>query len=135
MLYLWSIESIDLGWENAFKGETACSDRFRIACALARCQLSDIELLTLITVRGRGGLRPERRGFHRVETMKDITKIAVVAVLILALSPFAGFWIVALIGAGLLLLPAGAVISALLPKTWRHIEDSFFSRTPLFPAA
>lgn len=67
--------------------------------------------------------------------MKDITKIAVVAVLILALSPFAGFWIVALIGAGLLLLPAGAVISALFPKAWWHIEHSFFSRTPLSPAA
>ncbi|HRD66020.1 MAG TPA: hypothetical protein PKY50_07675 [Candidatus Competibacter sp.] len=67
--------------------------------------------------------------------MKDITKIAVFAILVLALSPFAGFWIVALIGAGLVLLPAGAVMSTCFPKAWRHIEDSLFSRAPSLPAA
>lgn len=70
-----------------------------------------------------------------METMKDITKIAVFAILVLALSPFAGFWIVALIGAGLLLLPVGAVISTFFPKAWRHIEGSLFSRSPSLPAA
>ena len=67
--------------------------------------------------------------------MKDITKIVVFAILVVALSPFAGFWIVALIGAGLLLLPAGAAISTFFPKTWRHIEDSLLTKTHFLPTA
>lgn len=66
--------------------------------------------------------------------MKDITKIAVFAIL-LALSPFAGFWIVALAGAGLLLLPAGAAISKFFPKAWRHIEDSLLAKIRFLPTA
>jgi hypothetical protein len=67
--------------------------------------------------------------------MKDITKIVVFAILVLALSPFAGFWIVALIGAGLLLLPVSAVIARFFPKAWRHIEDSVFAGTRFLPTS
>ena len=67
--------------------------------------------------------------------MKDMTKIVVFAILVLALSPFAGFWIVALIGAGLLLLPIGAAISMFFPKAWRHIEDRLLVKTHFLPAA
>lgn len=57
--------------------------------------------------------------------MKDLVKIVAFAVLVIALAPFAGFWIVALVGAGLLALPLGAVISKLFPNLWRHVEDVF----------
>lgn len=67
--------------------------------------------------------------------MKNITKIVMFAILVVALSPFAGFWIVALIGAGLLLLPAGAAISKFFPKTWRHIEDGLLAKTRFLPTA
>ncbi len=66
--------------------------------------------------------------------MKELLKIAVCAVLVLALSPLAGFWIVALVGAGLLLLPIGAVVAKTCPETWKHIENNLFSRT-FFPSA
>ncbi len=81
------------------------------------------------------GLCPERQGFHCVDIMKDIIKMAVLAIVVLALSPALGFWIVALLGAALFLLPAGAAVSVLFPKAWRHIEDSLFSRTHLLPSA
>ena len=48
--------------------------------------------------------------------MKSLITVAVFAVVVLALSPFIGFWIVALVGACLLLLPAGAVVFAVFPK-------------------
>lgn len=67
--------------------------------------------------------------------MKDITKIVVFAILVVALSPFAGFWIVALIGGGLILLPIGAAISTFFPQAWRHIEDSLFAKTRFLPTA
>ena len=63
--------------------------------------------------------------------MRNIIKIAVLAIVVLALSPALGFWIVALVGAALFLLPAGAAVSVLFPKAWRHIEGSLFSRTHL----
>ncbi|MBK8185524.1 MAG: hypothetical protein IPK63_22550 [Candidatus Competibacteraceae bacterium] len=65
--------------------------------------------------------------------MKNMTKIAVFIVLVLALSPFAGFWIVALVGAGLILLPASAVVSTFFPKTWHRIEESLFDQTHVMP--
>lgn len=67
--------------------------------------------------------------------MRNITKIAAFAILVLVLAPFAGFWIVALIGAGLLLLPVGAAIAKFLPMTWRHIEDSLLAKTHFLPTA
>jgi hypothetical protein len=67
--------------------------------------------------------------------MRNITKIAAFAILLLALAPFAGFWIVALIGAGLLLLPVGAAIAEFLPTAWRHIEDSLLAKTHFLPTA
>ncbi|QQS54837.1 MAG: hypothetical protein IPM89_03050 [Candidatus Competibacteraceae bacterium] len=66
--------------------------------------------------------------------MKNIIKIAVLTIVVLVLSPVLGFWIVALVGAALFLLPAGAAVSVLFPKTWRHIEDSLFSRVHLLPS-
>lgn len=81
------------------------------------------------------GLRPERWSFHGVYIMSNIIKIAVLAIVILALSPVLGFWIVALLGAALFLLPAGAAVSVLFPKAWHHIEDSLFSRTHFLPSA
>lgn len=65
--------------------------------------------------------------------MKDLSKVIVFAVLVLALAPFGGFWIVALIGAGLLVLPASAVIAKFFPKTWHRIEESLFDRTHVMP--
>ena len=67
--------------------------------------------------------------------MKEFFKIAVFVILLLALSPFAGFWIVALVGAGLLLLPIGAAIATACPETWKHIEDGLFSRTSSLSAS
>ena len=61
--------------------------------------------------------------------MKEFFKIAVCVILVGALAPFAGFWIVALVGAGLILLPLGAVLAKTRPETWKHIQDSLFSRT------
>lgn len=80
------------------------------------------------------GLRSEQRGFHYVDIMKDLSKIVVFAVLVLALAPFGGFWIVALIGAGLLVLPVGAVIAKFFPKTWHRIEEGIFDKTHAMPA-
>ena len=60
--------------------------------------------------------------------MKELLKIAVGAIFILALAPLAGFWIVALVGAGLLLLPIGTVVATAFPKTWKYIENNWFSR-------
>ena len=61
--------------------------------------------------------------------MKEFFKIAMCVILVLALSPFAGFWIVALVGAALVLLPISAAIATAFPKTWKQVEDSLFSRT------
>jgi hypothetical protein len=52
--------------------------------------------------------------------------MAVFAILVLALSPLVGFWIVALAGVALFLLPVGAMILALFPKAFRQVEDHFF---------
>ena len=59
--------------------------------------------------------------------MKEFFKIAVCVILVVALAPFAGFWIVALVGAGLI-LPLGAALAKTRPETWKHIQDSLFSR-------
>lgn len=61
--------------------------------------------------------------------MNESIKIAVCTIIIVALSPFLGFWIVALIGAGLVLLPVGVIFSTIFPKAWRHVEGSLFART------
>ncbi|HPF59821.1 MAG TPA: hypothetical protein P5149_00540 [Candidatus Competibacteraceae bacterium] len=60
--------------------------------------------------------------------MKELIKVAVFSILVLALSPFLGFWLVALIGALIFLLPVGAVVSMLFPEACHHIEDDVFSR-------
>ena len=60
--------------------------------------------------------------------MKELFKVVVFAILALALSPFLGFWLVALIGTSVFLLPVGAALSALFPETWHHIEDGVVSR-------
>lgn len=65
--------------------------------------------------------------------MKDLVKLVAFAVLVIALAPFAGFWIVALVGAGLLALPLAAVISKFFPNAWRHLEEIFVSKTHIVP--
>ena len=60
--------------------------------------------------------------------MNELIKIAVCALIVVALSPLLGFWIVALVGVTLFLLPVGVVFSTIFPKAWKHIEDSLFSR-------
>lgn len=42
----------------------------------------------------------------------------------IGLLSFFGFWIVAIIGAFLILLPAGAFFFALFPKAADHLKDS-----------
>lgn len=66
--------------------------------------------------------------------MKDLSKVVVFAVLVLALAPFGGFWIVALLGAGLLLLPIGAMIAKFFPKTWHRFAESLFAKSHLITA-
>lgn len=61
--------------------------------------------------------------------MKTFTKVAVFVVLVLALSPFAGFWIVALVGAGLVLLPSGAIFATLFPKRTEWLLNTAFPLT------
>ena len=78
---------------------------------------------------------PINGGRSREVFMKELLKIAVCAILVLALSPLAGFWIVALVGAGLLLLPIGAAVATAFPKTWKHIEDNLFSRNSFLSAS
>lgn len=72
--------------------------------------------------------RSRRREFCRVLIMKELFKVAVFAILVLALSPFIGFWLVALLGALVFLLPVGAVVSALFPETRHHLEDLVFAK-------
>jgi hypothetical protein len=67
--------------------------------------------------------------------MKELLKIAVCAILVLALAPVLGFWIVALIGAGLLLLPIGTLVATTFPETWKHIEDHLFARNSSLSAS
>jgi hypothetical protein len=64
---------------------------------------------------------------HLTSTVVTGIKMAVLAILVLALSPFVGFWIVALVGAALFLLPVGATVLALFPRTFRQAEDHFLS--------
>jgi len=64
---------------------------------------------------------------HRTTTVVTGIKMAVFAILVLALSPLMGFWIVALVGAALFLLPVGALILALCPRAFREAEDHFLS--------
>ena len=55
--------------------------------------------------------------------------------LVLTLSPLLGFWIVALVGAGLVLLPVGAVVSTVFPNARKWIEDSLLHvKAPLSAA-
>lgn len=44
---------------------------------------------------------------------------------LLGLLSFFGFWIVAIIGAFLILLPAGAFFFAIFPKAADHLKDAY----------
>ncbi|CDH43972.1 MAG: hypothetical protein IPL59_10915 [Candidatus Competibacteraceae bacterium] len=61
--------------------------------------------------------------------MKEFFKIVACALLVVALSPVIGFWVVALVGAAVFLLPVGIAFSTTFPNTWKHIEDNLFART------
>ena len=67
--------------------------------------------------------------------MKELFKIAACALLVLALAPMAGFWVVALVGTALFVLPLGVIFSTVFPKTWKHIEDDLFARTSSLSAS
>lgn len=69
---------------------------------------------------------------QRATTVVTGIKMAVFALLVLALSPLMGFWIVALVGAALFLLPVGAVILALCPRAFREAEDHLFAYSTPF---
>ncbi len=67
--------------------------------------------------------------------MNELIKIAVCAVIVVALAPLLGFWIVALVGVALFLLPVGVVFSTLFPKAWKHVEDHLFpNKSSLSPS-
>lgn len=61
--------------------------------------------------------------------MKQFVKVVACALLAVALSPVIGFWIVALLGALMILLPVGIGLSTMFPKVWRHVEEVLLSRT------
>ncbi len=74
--------------------------------------------------------RPTGGGYAlRRLLMKELLKIAACALLVVALSPVIGFWVVALVGVATFLLPVGIAFSTTFPKTWKHIEDSLFTTT------
>lgn len=62
------------------------------------------------------------RDLSRKVFMKELFKILAYMVLVLAFAPLAGFWIVALVGAGLILLPLSAVVAKVFPAARRRIE-------------
>lgn len=67
--------------------------------------------------------------------MKELIKVAAFSMLVLMLSPLLGFWIVAVVGAGLVLLPVGAVVSTAFPNARKWIEDSLLHvKAPLSAA-
>ncbi len=68
-------------------------------------------------------------------TMKELIKVAMFILLTLVLSPLLGFWIVALVGAGLVLLPVGAVVSAIFPNVRKWFEANLLTGKVLLPAA
>lgn len=60
--------------------------------------------------------------------MKELFKISLYILLVVALSPFLGFWLVALVGALVFLLPVGLALATLFPNTWHHVENDIFAR-------
>jgi hypothetical protein len=61
--------------------------------------------------------------------MKEILKVVVCVLLAVALSPAVGFWVVALVGASMALLPLGVAFSTAFPKTGKHLVERLFART------
>jgi hypothetical protein len=61
--------------------------------------------------------------------MKQFIKAVLCVLVAVALSPVIGFWLVALLGALMILLPVGIGLSTVFPKTWRHVEEVLLSKT------
>ena len=57
-------------------------------------------------------------------TIVPTLKLMVFVIMVLFFFPLMGFWIVALAGATLFLLPVGVMISALFPKAIRKTNDN-----------
>jgi|GEM_PF-1223090 type IV secretory pathway TrbL component len=57
-------------------------------------------------------------------TIAHTLKLMVFVIMVLIFFPLMGFWIVALAGATLFLLPVGVMISALFPKAIRKTNDN-----------
>ena len=69
------------------------------------------------------------RGFEDgccVNVMKELLTITICALLVVVLSPMIGFWVVALVGSAMALLPLGAALSQAFPKAWAHMSESAF---------
>ena len=59
--------------------------------------------------------------------MREVLKVAACALLGALLSPMAGFWVVALVGSTMLLLPLGIAVSTAFPKAWKRIWGNLFT--------
>lgn len=62
--------------------------------------------------------------------MKELLKIAVYALLAAALSPMIGFWVVALVGSTMALVPLSILLSKLFPETSKHVAHSLLGDDP-----
>lgn len=70
-----------------------------------------------------------REEAYRASVMKEFSKMAVCALVVLILAPMIGFWVVAAVGASMGLLPLGAAFSKAFPMAWSRITDGVFTTT------
>lgn len=64
---------------------------------------------------------------RRANVMREVLKVAACALLVALLSPMAGFWVVALVGSTMLLLPLGIAVSTAFPRAWKRIWGNLFA--------
>lgn len=58
--------------------------------------------------------------------MKELLNITICALLVVVLSPMIGFWVVALVGSAMALLPLGMALSKAFPEKWAQLSESVF---------
>ena len=58
--------------------------------------------------------------------MKEFFKITICALLAAVLSPMIGFWVVALVGSAMALLPLSMALSKAFPGAWDRMRASLF---------
>lgn len=71
----------------------------------------------------------------RANAMKELFKMTLCALLVLALSPMIGFWVVALVGSAMALLPLGMALSKAFPGAWAQLSESLFGGRTHLPAS